>query len=166
MRKTKSEINNEIYRAKGALDMLMCHLGLECGPDGTIYFIDDDDMMVNLYIDGLKCIYPFIRTDGVIRPIQKGEIEFNVYFNSKLMMSVLEWYCIERNYLITMQKITNGRPDTIGHIEVEFANGVVYKSDAYYKDSLKFIDILMKLEQAPQIDFERLRSYDFDASKA
>ena len=59
-----------------------------------------------------------------------------------------------------MQKITNARPDNIGHIEIEFANGVVYKSDAYYKDSLKYIDILMKLEQALPIEFERLRRYD------
>ena len=161
MRKTKAEINEEIFRAKGALDMLMCHLGLEVDPNsGSIYFIDEDtDRMVDMYIDGLKCIYPFLRTDEP-RPIQRGEIEFNPYFNTKLMLNIVEWYFAEHGYLVTMQKITNARPDNIGHIEIEFANGVVYKSDAYYKDSLKYIDILMKLEQAPPIEFERLRRYD------
>ena len=161
MRKTKAEINDEIFRAKGALDMLMCHLGLEVNPDGSIFFLNDDDMMVDMYIDGMKCIYPFIRTEnGELRPIQKGEIEFNPYFNTKLMLNIMEWYFAEHGYLVNMQKITNARPDNIGHIEIEFANGVVYKSDAYYKDSLKYIDIIMKLELALPNEYERLRTYD------
>ena len=107
MRKTKVEINEETFRAKGALDMLMCHLGLEVNPNsGSIYFIDEDtDTMVDMYIDGLKCIYPFLRTDEP-RPIQRGEIEFNPYFNTKLMLNIVEWYFAEHCYLVTMQKIT------------------------------------------------------------
>ena len=158
MRKTKAEINEEIFRSKGALDLLMCYLGIEHTNNGNMYFYDDDDNIIDMYIDGMKCVYPFTAN----RIPQKGEIEFNVYFNTKLMLSILEWYFAEHGYIVNIQKITNGRPDTIGHVEIEFMNGVVYKSDVYYKDSLKYIDILMKLERALPMDFQRLRSYDIN----
>ena len=156
MRKTKAEINDEIFRSKGALDLLMCYLGIEYSNDGRMYFYDDDDNLVDMYIDGMRCIYPFAR------PAQRGEIDFNVYFNTKLMLSILEWYFAEHNYIVSIQKITNGKPDNIGHVEIEFMNGVIYKSDVYYKDSLKYIDILMKLEGALPMDFQRLREYDLN----
>ena len=109
MRKTKAEINDEIFRSKGALDLLMCYLGIEYSNDGRMYFYDDDDNLVDMYIDGMRCIYPFVR------PAQRGEIDFNVYFNTKLMLSILEWYFAEHNYIVSIQKITNGKPDNIGH---------------------------------------------------
>lgn len=158
MKKTKAEINEENYRAKGALDILMCYLGMEHDSQGNMFiYNDDEDVSLELYINGLKCIYPFVNQEI---PIQKNEIEFNVYFNTRLMISILDCYFAEKGYIVNIQKITNARPNTIGHVEIEFANGVVYKSDAYFKDSLKYIDIIMKLEQAPLIEFERLRSYD------
>ena len=156
MRKTKAEINDEIFRSKGALDLLMCYLGIEYTADGRMYFYDDDDNIVDMYIDGMTCIYPFVRQ------AQKGEIDFNPYFNTKLMLNILEWYFAEHSYIVNIQKITNGRPDNIGHVEIEFMNGVIYKSDVYYKDSLKYIDILMKLEGALPMDFQRLRSFDIN----
>ena len=43
MKKTKAEINEENYRAKGALDILMCYLGMEHDSQGNMFIYNDDD---------------------------------------------------------------------------------------------------------------------------
>lgn len=155
MRKKKSEIMEEQRRITETYNILAMYLGLERYVDDTIYCNEDDEEIEHLMINGYYCKYP--SPDAIPG---NDEIIFDTYNNTKLMNAVLMWYISKKGWQVEQFLYTNPKPDAVGHLEIKFTNGVVHKSQVYYKDSLKAIDLLLQYEQAAPGDYQRLRGID------
>ena len=153
-------MDEEIRKSRECVDTLMRFMNIEIYVDGTLYIMDyDTDEAQHIVIDGMFCIYPFGD-----RELARNEILFDVYNNTRLMSTMLAIYISNKGWGIDIQKITNNRPDRLGHLEILFSNGVTWSSNAYRKDSLKYLDMIMKLQGALPPDFERLKGLDIDDS--
>lgn len=140
-----------------ATDLFMRYVGLEVDSNGYIYYYNDDnDTITQLYLDGMKCVYPKFEVKD-----PKLEIALDVYNNPKQCAQILYFYNNNiLGYQIDMMFLTNSKSDTMGRLEVRYINGTVYDSNVYFKDTLKYIDMVMKMEQAVPMDFTRLRELD------
>ena len=151
-----NQIDEEIRKSRECVDTLMRFMNIEPYVDGTLYIMDDDmEEVQHIVIDGMFCIYP-----DPNREPAKNEIPFDVYNNTRLMSTMLTIFIANKGWGVDMQKITNNRPDRLGHLEILFSNGVTWSSNAYKKDSLKYLDMIMKLQGALPPDFERLKGLD------
>lgn len=140
-----------------AADLMLRYLGMDVDEQGFISYFDEDECTdEKIYIDGYACKYPSY-------PIEdpKSEMILDVYNNSKICSQLVHYYNKNiMNYDVDMNFLTNGKPDTPGSFKVKYANGVTIASNVYNKDSLKYIDFIMKMEQAVPMDFDRLRELD------
>ena len=142
------------YRAIRALDLLMRTIGLETYVDGSITYEDEDECTLEtVKIDGYVCKYPGTPTD-------RNEISLDIYNNPKFAVKLFLFYIAKMGYQINIMYLTNTKPDTLGRFEVEFANGVKYTSHVYTKDSLKYIDMVMALENVFPAEYEQLKEID------
>lgn len=154
--KKKVDILEDARRIRVCTDTLIRFMGIEVYVDGSMYIYDDDTCTAQqIIINGMYCIYP---NEGY-EPKQ-NEMIFDVYNNTRLMATMLSIYIANKGWGIDMQKITNNRPDTLGHLEILFSNGVKWTSNAYKKDSLKYLDMIMKLEGALPDNFAQLKGID------
>lgn len=162
MRKTKAMIALEHERVIRSIELYMRYLGLEIDNTGTIYYEDEDDMTRSIIrVDGSICKYPDPKY------IQDPYIEemMDVYNTTKNAIKLFYYYINRLGYKIDYIYLTNTRPDTFGTLCIVFANGVKYESNPYLKDSLKYIDMVMQMEQAVPDEFDMLKGIDLDAVK-
>ena len=155
---TKKELEIEEKNSKKALDLIMRHLGLDIYIDGTIVYTDDDDDFGSaepILIDGMPCKY-------IGYPVDKTETTLEVYNNPKYTHKLLLWYIARNRWGIDIMSLTNRKPDTLGRLEIKFSNEVTYTSHVYKKDSLKYIDMVMLLEQVPEYEFAELKELDIE----
>lgn len=162
MRKTKAQMALEQKRIEISITLYMRYLGLDILDTGTLVFQDEDtDEYEVLRIDGNLCKYP----DPKFIQDPYNETLMDVYTTTKNTIKLFYNYMMRMGYKIEMVYLTNVKTDKWGHLEVMFANGVKYISNDYYKDSLKYIDLIMQLEQAIPDEFAVLREIDTDGSK-
>ena len=157
--KKKSEIIEEEKRINESFTLVSSYLGLEVYQDGTIYWNDDDDDVIPeaLTISGNFCKVP-----GPNIEIGPNEISMDIYNNSRLAFSLLLWYLYKKGPAFHPQSqiFTNKKPDEVGRLIIQFPNGTEWSSYAYYKDSLKVIDLILRANRAVQRDLDILRSLD------
>lgn len=155
---TKKEMELEEQRSKRALDLMMRYIGLDIYVDGTIVYMNDDDDYDSaepILIDGMPCKY-------IGYDVGRTDTTLEIYNNPKYAQKLLLWYIAKNGWGIDIMSITNRRPDTVGRLEIKFSNGVDYSSRVYKKDSLKYIDMVMALEQAPEFEFAELKELDIE----
>ena len=123
----------------------------------VIYYYDEDEnVSEKIYIDGFACKYPAFPIND-----PKSEIILDVYNNTKICSHLVHYYNKNiMHYDVDISYITNARMDTIGRFEVRYTNGAIISSNVYNKDTLKYIDFIMKMEEAVPMDFDRLRELD------
>lgn len=156
MAKKVNKLTDEI-RSIRALDIVMRTIGIELYVDGTLTYEDEDnDTIEPVLIDGLACKYPGY-------PVNPNtELCLDVYMNPKLATRVFLYYISKKGYQINMMYLTNSRPDNLGRFEVEFGNGVKYTSHVYKKDSLKYIDMILALEDVFPTEYAELKELDIE----
>lgn len=155
-KKTKKELEKEDLCMRRAADTLMRTLSMELYADGSIIRLDEENQTLeHVAIDGNICKYPGYE-------LNSGEILFDVYTNSKNAFKMLMWYLASKGFMFDTLFLTNNRPDTLGHLEIDFCNGVKYKSHIYKKDSLKYLDMILALEQCYEWDFDDLKGIDIE----
>ena len=157
MTKKEKEAMQEFQNMEVAVDLMLRYIGMDVDENGYIYYYDEDEnVSEKIYIDGFACKYPEFPIND-----PKSEIILDVYNNTKICSHLVHYYNKNiMHYDVDISYITNARMDTIGRFEVRYANGAVISSNVYNKDTLKYIDFIMKMEEAVPMDFDRLRELD------
>ena len=157
MTKKEKEAMQEFQNMEVAADLMLRYIGMDVDENGYIYYYDEDEnVSEKIYIDGFACKYPAFPIND-----PKSEIILDVYNNTKICSHLVHYYNKNiMHYDVDISYITNARMDTIGRFEVRYANGAVISSNVYNKDPLKYIDFIMKMEEAVPMDFDRLRELD------
>ena len=157
MTKKEKEAMQELQNMEVAADLMLRYIGMDVDENGYIYYYDEDEnVSEKIYIDGFACNYPAFPIND-----PKSEIILDVYNNTKICSHLVHYYNKNiMHYDVDISYITNARMDTIGRFEVRYANGAVISSNVYNKDTLKYIDFIMKMEEAVPMDFDRLRELD------
>lgn len=157
MTKKEKEAMQELQNMEVAVDLMLRYIGMDVDENGYIYYYDEDEnVSEKIYIDGFACKYPAFPIND-----PKSEIILDVYNNTKICSHLVHYYNKNiMHYDVDISYITNARMDTIGRFEVRYANGAVISSNVYNKDTLKYIDFIMKMEEAVPMDFDRLRELD------
>ena len=157
MTKKEREAMQELQNMETAADLMLRYLGMDVDENGFIYYYDEDEnVSEKIYIDGFACKYPAFPIND-----PKSEIILDVYNNTKICSHLVHYYNKNiMHYDVDISYIINARMDTIGRFEVRYANGAVISSNVYNKDTLKYIDFIMKMEEAVPMDFDRLRELD------
>ena len=155
---TKAEMEKEEKRKIEASELMMRYLGLEVDEFGYIVTTDDDgEIESRINIAGKLCKHPLYQIDN-----PKKEIAMDIYNNLKFCSNLVYFYNKSHNYVVQMMYLTNTKMDTTGRFVIEYGDGNKFASDVYCKDSLKYIDFIMKLENALPQDFKHLRELDID----
>jgi len=149
----KRVIDVDVVKMHRALDLFMRYIGLDIYVDGSITYEDDDECVETVLLNGYVCKH----IDYEVTP---NDISLEVYYNSKNAAKLFLYYMGKLGYGINMMFLTNNKPDTIGRLEVEFANGVKYTSHVYNKDSLKYLDLIMRIENVMEGEFSQLKEID------
>jgi hypothetical protein len=166
--KTKKELKREqkikeIVEVNSSIctNLLMQKLGLNEDSTGKVVYIDDetDETEVILY-SGKECK---INKD-IIDPY--SNLLFDPYTNIQLACSMMYWY-ICKNYTqhgdIFLMYLTNDNNlNKLGHCYIKFYDGTIIEGNDYNLDSLKYLDIIYKLDGSASIEFNELKKLDID----
>lgn len=144
--------------------LLTQKLNIDIDPTGSMYmncvdFDDEDNAVIPLRFEG-KIVKSTFVVGSNIDP--DTEIAFDPYNNTKLLIGLLNLY-IEMYYpfeeLLTLS-ISNKHTNKLGIVTLRFRSGLWFESDEYYKDSLKYIDILYRLDGSTPPEFRKIRELD------
>lgn len=152
----KRNVNEmDTYKMHRALDLFMRYIGLELYVDGSIMYEDDEECMESVKFNGFVCKHIDYETGP-------NDISLEVYYNSKNAAKLFLYYMDRLGYRINIMCLTNvgNKPDSIGRLEVEYANGVKYTSHVYKRDSLKYLDLIMRLDNVMEDEFAQLKEID------
>lgn len=141
------------------IKMFMSEIGLEKHPDPNAVNLVDQDTGNALVFGNKFIIYPGSRSD-------RNSIVFDPVNNWKILnyifMYFLRKYSDENDiYVSAYYYLNNAEYDAI---EVKLEDNTKIKSKQYYRDCLRYLDIIMQLngEKASSVD---LSIYDAPASK-
>ena len=93
---------------------------------------------------------------------QSTEMAFDPYNNVKLMISLLNQY-IEiymPDQEILSISISSKKLNMLGFAEIKFMDGTSYVGNEYYRDSLKYMDIIYMLDGSAPPEFAQLKNID------
>lgn len=131
-------------------ELFMEEMGLYIDPYGRVVDQQTDSL---LQVKG-KCLrFPL---DGSVR-LSKGEMEFDPLNNQTLANNLFGFYIQNRlsdnGNVYVSNYCTVASPDDKdkGILEVKTETGTI-KSGEYYRDSLKYADMMMRMNGTPNID--------------
>lgn len=119
-------------------EIIMNEMGLDIGLESRIY---DQDTMRPIEINGMKVMAP-----GVYGG--KQSVEFDPYNSVKQMSYLFGYYTkkfAEENGKEVIASYEINTEDKKGKIECRFDDNETISSEAYYRDSLKYTDMIMKM---------------------
>ena len=129
--------------------IIMREMGLEIGNNNRIY---DQDTGTELKINGMNIVAPGC--------YQKQSMEFNPYNNKKMMSQLFGYF---------LNKISDeGGPNVIAfyngdnsRIECKTEDNEVISSGSYSKETLRYVDLVMRLNDEDPSDIN-LSKYDIN----
>lgn len=166
MRKTKKMIEMEQQLEETIMknsiicrNLIMQKLGLETNSDGYIVYCDEDsDEYEVLSFDGKKCAMNLLD--------DSTELLFDPYNNIKLACSLMYFY-IEKYYgfdkygeILLLYLSNDTIINKIGHCIIKFIRGFQLEGNDYYRDTLKYIDIIYILDGSSPLEFNTLKGID------
>ena len=144
--------------------LLTQKLNIEIDNEGKMYlcrfdYDDDDNATIPLRFEGKVVKSTFVVGDNIDL---ENEIAFDPYNNVKLLIGLIGLY-VEEYYptdeLLTLA-ISNRRPNKLGTASISFRSGTYFDSNEYYKDSLKYIDLLYQMDGSAPPEFRKLKEID------
>ena len=91
------------------------------------------------------------------------EMAFDPYNNIKLMISLLNMYIeiYEDSDILTLSLSTK-KLNEYGFAELKFEDGRVVRGNEYFRDSLKYMDIIYALDGSAPPEFKRIKELDME----
>jgi hypothetical protein len=137
-------------------NFIMQRMGLQVDSSGFIHRYDEEENEISEYtFDGKKC--KSIDSQSVM----KNELLFDPYNNVKLCCGLLQYYITQ--YLgrdTNMIFLSNKNMNEHGTLTVIFDDGTQLIGNAYNKDTLKYLDMILVLDIALPFDFNFLARLD------
>ena len=91
------------------------------------------------------------------------ELPFDPYNNSKLALSLANFYINEfMGMEALMLGITNKKLNELGYSICKLTSGRVIEGNEYYRDSLKYIDMIYMLDGSAPPEFRALKEIDME----
>lgn len=131
-------------------ELFMEEMGLYIDPYGRVVDQQTDSL---LQVKGKSLRFPL---DGSVR-LSKGEMEFDPLNNQTLANNLFGFYIQNRlsdnGNVYVSNYCTVASPDDKdkGILEVKTETGTI-KSGEYYRDSLKYADMMMRMNGTPNVD--------------
>lgn len=124
--------------------IIMQEIGLEVGENNRIY---DQDTGVKITINNMDVIAPGNYCD-------KQSIEFDPHNNRKLMSQLFGYFLDKHSEetdidILAYYNVDDGKN---GYIECRMSNNELISSKSYQRDSLKYTDIIMRLNGETNTD--------------
>lgn len=124
--------------------IIMQEIGLEIGENNRIY---DQDTGVKITINNMDVIAPGNHCD-------KQSIEFDPHNNRKLMSQLFGYFLDKHSEetdidILAYYNVDDGKN---GYIECRMSNNELISSKSYQRDSLKYTDIIMRLNGETNTD--------------
>lgn len=145
------------------IGMIMQKMGLEIDTktgDGSIRRYDEDEEEYTyLTFDGKKCVSTMMNLEIDM----DTQLPFDPYGNTKLATSLLTYYISE--YLgreILLVAPSNKKPNEEGHLILKFEDGEKIEGNTYFKDTLKYLDMIYILEGSAKPEYTKLKAIDTD----
>lgn len=137
-------------------NLMMQVLELEYDKMGFIQRYDDvNDELSEFVFEGKKCKY----IDALIDT--RCEMPFDPYNNVKLACGLVQFYINDYIGMDTLMiYLTNKSMNEEGQAVVKFDNGEEIVSNTYCKDSLKYLDLVLKMSDALPPFFSKLKGLD------
>lgn len=120
---------------------------------------EEDNEITELNFDGKKCKSTLLNL-----PIDlELELPFDPYNNSKLALSLANFYINEfMGMEALMLGITNKKLNELGYSICKLTSGRVIEGNEYYRDSLKYIDMIYMLDGSAPPEFRALKEIDME----
>lgn len=142
------------------ITMLTQKLNLTIDKDGYMVIINDDDGWSSpMKYAGKRLVSTLVGKE--IDPAI--EMAFDPYNNVKLMISLVNQYVemyMDEDTDILSLSISSKKLNTLGFAEIKFMDGTSYAGNEYYRDALKYMDIIYILDGSAPPEFMQLKAID------
>jgi hypothetical protein len=143
---------------KECADYILQRMVLDVDKYGYIMRYDEENNELSYFtFGGKKCKYLEAYID------QRNEMVFDPYNNVKLSNGLLQYYL--NDYMekeVVMIFLSNRNMNEPGNTTILFTDGTKVSGHEYNKDSLKYLDMILVLDQGLKPDFSTLKGMDIE----